>query len=548
MDIGKVETGWRSRVKVVTDRWRKKVKYASPQDEKAINGTLRLMRSLMEKPMVLDGEVQTDEFGEPIPRRVFWRLAHPEDALELTNEQNLPQLQTLEQLADIIFIARFDPPILNKLLENEEFLKRIAMVRDQKGNNLLHWTAAAELPKKTFFSLSAALRRLMEREETDPKLADQIHDTLKAENDDSVKLHEIAYALKDEGLAAELMRSKISVREKNKAGQTFVHQTLQAEGGEEYLAKLSEIAEEDHGETEEEKISEDVKEELQVTEEDHKISRRLSAAEELMQDFLHGDGKFFRNRLSRAVDGDWEMIEVFLPERPQEAAINRGVFHFGRPDRFGNDWLYHVLARKDIDQNTVDNCATLIERHSRGIADVFAKARKGIDVDDLSRQLSRVYLRRTNSEGRTVLHQAITTRKASLLHRLLAVGLYKPQQIQSARDLAKKREMLDKNMQLIVGNRLNDNLFVAAAVVDPPGSGVEDDIATSTAMKMLEVLFEPLIQQQGYALFQKIYKVGKAPKVRKISFYDYIFSNPQIRDRVKEAFQLYANMYISPEV
>lgn len=531
--------GWRSRVKLVTERWRRKVEFSTPKAEKAIMGTLEAMQSLMDDQMTVEGEGQVDGQGKPVSRRKFWRGTRPEEALSMIAPENIRELTTLEQLADIVFIARYDPKVLNEVLHDEGFLEQVTHVRDHNGNNLLHWTAAADMPSKAIFGLSGALRKKLESEDLDDVTARRIQDTLRAENSMSVKLHELAFALKDEGLATELMRAKHSVREKNRIGGDFIQEALQSDGGEEYLEKLGKIAET-------EQLPEETVKELKVTKEDFRIVKAMSAAEEVMDDFVNGNGSIFKKRVREALDNEPMALQLFFHNSVTEDARNKGLFHFGRLDREGNDWLPRIITLGDLD--LLESCLMLIERRAREIAELFAKARKDIVEDDLTLQLTRIYLKTGNVKGKTPFHHAIGAGKAIFLQRMLEAGLFKSYQIASAREPARKRDMLEKNMQLLVGKRMQENLFLQVALSEQPGRVADEDAAVTNVMKMLEVLFEQLTQNQGYALFQMNYQIGKPPKVRKVNFFDLVNKHDKILGRVKEAFQVYAEAYMMPDV
>ncbi|GEM_PF-3269035 len=530
--------GWRSRVKLVTERWRRKVEFSTPKAEKAIMGTLEAMQSLMDDPMVIDGKPQKNAQGQDISRRKFWRGTKPEEALSMISVDNIKELKSLEQLADVVFIARYDPQILNQVLHDPLFLEQVISVRDHNGNNLLHWAASADMPSKAIFGLSGALRKRLDEEDLDDHTAHRVRDTLRAENAMAVKLHELAFAMKDEGLATELMRAKHSVREKNRIGTDFVQEALQADGGEEYLEKLGEIAEK-------EELGDNTVQELKVTQEDFRVIKSMSAAEEILDDFLNGNGAIFKKRLKEAKESEPMAQQLFFHQTAEEDARNKGLFHFGRLDRDGNDWLPQIIQHGDLDM--LELCLTVIERHAREIAEIFVRSRKDLDVDDLTLQLTRIYLKTGNVKGKTPFHHAILARKAIFLQRLLETGLFKPYQIASARSPARKRDMLEKNMQLMVGKRMQENLFLQVALSETPQKVTDEDAALTNIMKMLEVLFEQLTQNQGYALFQMNYQIGKPPRVRKMNFFDLISRHDKVLSRVKEAFQVYAEAYMMPD-
>lgn len=537
MDSAHPKAGWRSRVKIVNDKWRRKVQFATPQAEKAITGTVDKLRNLMSQPMIVDGETQRDDTGEPISRRRFWQYAHGEDALPLIEPDVIEELETLEQLADVVYIARYEQDILNQIVENRAFLTLVSKIRDKDGNSLLHWAAAADIPNRVFFKLITGLRHLGEDPDTSATIVSQVEDTLKAENNHAVKLHEIAYALKDEGLAAELMRCKVSVREKNKAGTDFVTDTLRAEGGEEYLQKLGSIAEE-------QKLDEQVIEELKISETDLTRSRILTLADKLIANLINGDQRMFKEYLEMADKGELEATRLFLENSPEADARNRGIFHFGRLDRDGNDWLFHVVEHCDLE--VVDSCLKLIQRHVRDIVDIFVRARPQLNQDDLTLQLMRVYLKTSNAKGQNLLQKTILTKKAILLHRLLDIALYKPSQINAVRDASRRQEMLAKNMSLMVGKRISENLFLATALAETPGQCENEDVATTNVARMMSVLFDLVDKSQGYSLFNMTYRLGRPPNTRDVSFYNYIMRNDKILSGVKELFSIYSENFLTP--
>ena len=526
--------GWRSRVKIVTDNWRRKVQFATPQAELSIMGTVQAMRALMDGPMILDGEVQTDGVGEPIPRRRFWQMASPETALELISPANIVELETLEQLADVIYIARFDPAILQKVVSNPAFLSKVARIRDGDGNSLMHWIASASLPQKTLFTLSGEMRKLAdEMQDQDETLVSQISETLKAENHDSVKLHEIAFAMKDQHLATELMRAKFSVREKNRNGSDFVTETLRSEGGEDYIENLKKIAKE------EAEITQETEKELEVTEDDKERAKLTNFSDEIIENLRTGDQMRFKSRLQDAIDGESTTLDMFFQQTPQECAQNRGLFHFGALDREGNDWMFSVIQRGDLAM--VEQCMSLIERHVKAIAEVFTKARPGLELDEVVMQLLRMYLKTANARGSTLLQHAVNQKKVVVVQRLLQSGLYKNFQINGARDLQKKREMLSKNMALIVGRGLKENLFIHAAMMEPPRRGADDSQQALVVTRMLEALFENMSPPQAYALFQMSYRVGRPPK--QMTFLEVIEASDLVIEKVKDAFRAYSTKY-----
>ncbi len=528
---------WKGRVRLVTEQWKRKVTFASPQAERAITGTLKQMQGLMDTPMILDGEIQTDDKGNALSRRRFWSMAKAEMALEMIEPEAIEGVTSLEQLADIVYLARYEPPILNQIFKNQDFLLKVAKIRDENGNNLLHWAAAADLPQRLFFSLSGALRDWRDTEGTDPKILAMLQETLVAENAESVKLHEIAYAKKDEGLATELLRAKHSVREANRGGSSFITESLRTDEGAEYLRKLGEIAEE-------QKLDTGIVKELTVTDDDVKRSHVLSEAERIINNLRFEDGRKFKERLHDAIDNEINSLAMFLEKTPEEAARNRGIFYFGRLDRDGNDWLFYVLQHGDLEM--LDKCMTLIERHVRGIADIFSRSRPALNIDDLQRQLIRVYLKTGNRSGRTPMHQAISTKKPIMLQRLLQSGLYSPMTVQNVRDSNRRNEMILRNSSILVGKRIPENLFIHAALVETPEKVEDEDEATRNIIRLLSVLFEFVDNKQGYALFQKIYKIGKPPRTREITFYNYIMRHERILPRVKEAISIYAENYMSP--
>ena len=529
------QAGWRSRVKIVTDNWRRKVEFATPGAEKSIMGTVQKMRSLMDAPMIVDGEVQTDDMGDPIPRRRFWQMENPEAALALITPQNIMELESLEQLADVIYIARFDPATLQQVLSNRDFLARIARIRDADGNNLMHWIASAALPQKTLFTLSGEMRKLAaEMEDQDETLVGQIAETLRAENHDAVKLHEIAFAMKDQHLASELMRARFSVREKNRRGSDFVTDALRSGGGEAYIEKLKEIVQ-----SSDEKIPEETKDELEVTEEDRERASRFDFSDEIIDNLRNGDQQRFKSRLQDAIDGESTTRDMFFQSTPQDCAKNRGLFHFGQLDREGNDWMFSVIQHGDLAM--VEQAMSLIERHTKAIADVFMKARPGLDMEEVAMQLVRMYLKTANARGMSLLQHAVSSKKVVVVQRLLQAGLYKSFQINSARDLPRKREMLSKNMALLVGRGMKENLFLHAATMVAPRDGVDDAQQGAVVLRMLEALFETMSPPQAHALFQMTYRVGRPPKP--LPFLEVVEGSDLVMDAVKEAFRGYAERF-----
>ncbi|MEM6490542.1 MAG: hypothetical protein AAF684_01350 [Pseudomonadota bacterium] len=526
--------GWRSRVKIVTENWKRKVQFSTPQAEKSINASLRNMRALMDRPMILDGEVQTDESGEPIPRRRFWQMSNPEVALELISTENVNEIDSLEQLADVIYIARFDPATLQTVLGNQAFLAKVARIRDNEGNNLLHWIAAAALPQKTLFNLSGELRKFAEDvQDEDETLVGQIAETLRAENHDSVKLHEIAFAMKDQHLATELMRAKFSVREKNRRGSDFVTETLRADGGEDYVNSLKSLAEEEPD------IEEELKEELVVEEDDRERAARFNFADEIIENLRSGDQVQFKRRLQDAIDGERTSLMMFFEQTPMECAENRGLFHFGQLDREGNDWMFVAIERGDL--SVVEQCMTLIERHVKLISDIFAKARPGLNLDEISQQLVRMYLKTGNARGVTLLQHAVTSKKVVIVQRLIQAGLFSQFALSNTRDLQRKREMLSKNMALLVGRSMKENLFLHAAMMENPRPDADDAAQALNVTRMLDMLFEQMTPPQAYALFQMTYKVGRPP--RQMGFLDIIDTSEYVLGKAKEVFRAYAQKY-----
>lgn len=526
--------GWRSRVKIVTENWKRKVQFATPQAEKSINASLNKMRALMDRPMVIDGEVQTDDRGEPIPRRRFWQMANPEVALELVSTENVNEIDNLEQLADVIYIARFDPQTLQAVLENRAFLTKVARLRDGEGNNLLHWIAAAALPQKTLFNLSGALRKFAEEvQDDDETLVSLIAETLRAENHDSVKLHELAFAMKDQHLATELMRAKFSVREKNRRGSDFVTETLRADGGEDYVKSLKVLTEKEAD------IEDDIKEELVVQEEDRERAERFNFADQIIESLRSGDQVQFKRRLQDAIDGERTSLQMFFEETPMQCAENRGLFHFGQLDREGNDWMFVALERGDL--SVVEQCMTLVERHVKQIADIFLKARPGLDPEEITLQLVRMYLKTGNARGTTLLQHAVSTKKVVTVQRLIESGLFSQFKISNARDLPRKREMLSKNMALLVGRSMKENLFLHAAMMENPHPNADDAAQALNVSRMLDMLFELMTPPQAYALFQMSYKVGRPP--RQMGFLEIIESSEFVLGKVKDIFRAYAQKY-----
>lgn len=526
--------GWRSRVKIVTENWKRKVQFSTPQAEESINASLRNMRALMDRPMILDGEVQTDDAGEPIPRRRFWQMATPDVALELVSPEAVNEIDSLDQLADVVYIARFDPRTLQQVLANKAFLTKVARIRDAEGNTLLHWIAAAGLPQKTLFNLSGELRKFADdMQDEDETLVSQISDTLRAENHDSVKLHEIAFAMKDQHLATELMRAKFSVREKNRRGSDFVTETLRTEGGEEYVKSLKVMVEKEPD------IAETITQELDVQEDDRERAVRFNFSDQIIENLRTGDQVQFKRRLQDAIDGESTSNQMFFEDTPQSCAENRGLFHFGQLDREGNDWMFAVIERADL--SVVEQCMTLIERHVKLISEIFAKARPGLDNDEIALQLLRMYLKTGNARGVTLLQHAVTQKKVVVVQRLLQSGLFSQFKIGACRDLQRKREMLSKNMALLVGRTMKENLFLHAAMMESPQPNADEAAQALNVTRMLDMMFDVMTPPQAYALFQMTYKVGRPP--RQMGFIEIIQSSDLVIGQVKAVFEAYAEKY-----
>lgn len=528
-----IADGWTGRVKLVTEQWQRKVKFSSPQAEQSIMGTIDAMRSIMDDPITVGGEVQKDDRGKPLPRRRFWSMVRPEAALEMIQPEAAAQLTTLHQLADIMFLARHEPQLLNKICENPYFLAKVAIIRDDNGNSLLHWTASADMPKKAIYMLLGGLRRLGKEalDNDNEELAGAIEETMKAENEKSVKLFEIAYASKDESLATELMRAKISIREKNRSGRSFVNEALSTDTGSVYLEKLQTIAQSD----EDLRKEPDVVADVSVGEEDRKEAETLNAADKLLADFLAGDRSTFTRRLKDAIDREPVAMSLFFEHDPTTCATNRGAFRFGRPDRDGNDWLSYVVARGDL--AILDDCLILIERHAYAIAEVYGMGRKDFDADVIATRLVQIYLRARNAKGSDILGFVIASGKDFLLERLLAAGLHKPQEIQSGRTPSARQEMLNQNLALITGRRLTENLMLQAALSQPPVPDQDQTAQATTVKKLLDVLFIALTPQQLTGVFQKIYRLGKPPAVREVTFLEYIQYSDRILSGTKTHFK-----------
>lgn len=530
---GAAPGGYRSRVKLVKDRFTRVVKFTTPQAERSINGTVKAMRGLMDGPMMVDGEAVRDEAGETVSRRRFWSLNQAEEALELIKPGAIDQIQALDELADVVYLAKFDMNVTNAVVTNPLFLEKVIQVRDDDGNSLLHWLAAADVPRKLLYAVLKGLRDLHQATEDD-KLAAQIAETLRAENGSQVKLHEIAYATKDEGLAAELLRSNVSPREKNRAGTTFVQEVMQTEAGLAYLDQLQEVAKTEKIETQA------VKESI-VSEEDKRAILLAKASRALLENFLKGDRQAFMKRLQEGLKREPAALALLFDGDPVSAARAKGQFYFGRLDREGRDWLFPVIDLGDL--QTVDLVMRVIERHAQAIAEVFAKARPDLDVDEIRRQIMRAYLRTAIANGSTVLHYAIQSRKAIILRRLLDSGMNLPQHVASARTAQKKTDLLQKNLAFLAGRKLHENLFVAACLLEVAGPNVDQDAGTTTVMKMLEVLFEELEPAQAAAMFQMQYKMGRGAKQESTTTLAFVLASPQVLPKVKEAIQLYADNF-----
>ncbi len=531
--------GWKSRVKIITKNLRKQVSFATPQAERSIRGTLHKMRSLMDQPMKMDNTFVFDEYGDSITRRRFWLSVPSDTAQDFLAEDAISEITSLEQLADIVYLVRFESVELTKLLAHRGFLEKVAKIRDGDGNTLLHWAAAADLPRKILFNLTSGLRRLLEDETITQELSAQTLDTLQSENAHGVKLHEIAYALKDQSLAMELIRAQISVREKNKVGRTFLQDVIHSEEGQSYIKDLKEKVEEQKGSLglENKKALED----LTITEEDNKQAKVIYNRSALFEDFLSGDRQVFLKRLQEGIAQEPAALSLFFEETPQNCAINRGRFHFGQLDREGHDWLTYILRQGDL--SILDSCMIMIERHCRFISEILSQARADLDKEEIAVMLIQGYLHRKNLQGITLLQTVIATRKSFLLKRLLGSGLFQPQTISSQTDPTRKNKMYARNMALLVGHRLSENLFIQVALTDPNSQNANEDEATTTAMKFLEVLFETLSEKQGMLLFQRPYKLGRPPKTQTLSFLEYVRRNPKILPRVKQSFEIFYQGY-----
>ena len=238
--------------------------------------------------------------------------------------------------------------------------------------------------------------------------------------------------------------------------------------------------------------------------------------------------------------------ELFFPTAAVDAARNRGVFHFGAADAAGRDWLYSVLRHGDGE--LLDIGVTLIERHANAIADVYVAAKPGLAKDDVRRQLLRVYLKSSGAERRSMIGYAIDSRKTYFVKRLLDIGLYPPHEVTGERDARRRDAMRSRNMNMLAGGRLADNLFLQTALLETPESATDEDASTTQIMKILEILFEPLDEAQGYELFQMYYEVDSGDQTQSMPFYDYISYSENILPRVKEGLLQYADMYISDDI
>jgi len=525
----------RNRIKIVHERFKKRVMFATDKDEKAIMGTLDRLQKLMDHPMNLDGDPLTDDLGNPISRKNFWRLASTEDVHDLLDPDAIDQIDSLEELADIIYLAKFEPAILLMIYENEAFLWKVCQVRDEDGNTLLHWIAAADMPRKALHGLIKALRDLGGREELNEAQLLAIEDCLLSENDRSVKLHEIAYALKDEGLATELMRSSVSVREPNRVGLNFVDQAAATKEGETYLGRLKNIAED-------EKITAIPAADFTITAEDRAKAQKRSEIDKLLDDFLHGERKDFIKTLNDAVRSDAPEKSIFFEFSPEETLKRKGFFKFGRSDRDGRDWLYHIIEHGDLE--ILDPCIRLIEAYAAAVSKHYILNKPGQDPDMVQKQLLRVYVKQEAAEGMSAIIYAMRCGKSLALRRLLTLGLFDQNSIDAAPDKEKKKEMMSRNIRFLIGQRPKENLYVQAALAGQGETTAEQEQAVTNVMKILEQLFEPLSDAQGAALYKMKYAIGKGSHEREISFKDYIQDHPQIISRVKEAFALYESMYM----
>ncbi|MEM6491895.1 MAG: hypothetical protein AAF684_08365, partial [Pseudomonadota bacterium] len=416
---------YRSRVRIVSGQWRRKVEFSNAQAQKAISRAVDQMAGLMDRQMVVDGEPALDDAGKPLSRRRFWRFARPEEALELTAPDAVAELETLEELADVLFIARFDQSTLVKLYGNTAFIDRCASIRDEDENSILHWAAAADLPRKILSGLLSALERRA-REENAPKEARAAaKSTLTAENSEQVRLHELAFAMKDERLAQDLMKeraqrpapSRVNYAAAIAATTTKASKPKDAQA--EFAAKLKSIK----GGDEREKAAAPT----------GPSQATIAERDALLRDLVEKSGDRFRAKLrdARQIDGG-RAHELFFATPALEAARNRGVFHFGAPDAKGRDWLYYVV--KHGDGELLDNSVTLIERHANAIADIYVAAKPGLAKDDVRRQLLRIYLKSANGDRLSLIGHAIETRKAYFVRRLIDIGLYPPHEVTGERD------------------------------------------------------------------------------------------------------------------
>lgn len=527
---------YRSRVRLVSQNWRRKVEFATPQAERAITNTIDALAGLLDEPMTADGEPVVDDRGRILSRRKFWTMADPADALSLA--EDAAAIGTLVELADILFLARFEPPILNALYANRAFVLKCAEIRDAHKNTILHWIAASDMPRKMLHGLMGALRALSGDETQPPGARNAARAALLAENDAQVKLHELAFALKDEALAKELLEARVSVREPNRAGQTFVSEALRgkSDAGEEYLHRLKTIA----GEAK----LEDAEAELAVTAEDRARARMTNERDQAIQDLITGKGRAFREHVRRAIDVDGgHDHKLFFETTPRDAAKNRGEIAFGQRDRLARDWMVEVLRHGDGE--LLDRCMTLVERRADAIADVYCAAKAGLLLEDVRRQLLRVYLKTPTAERKSLLSYAIETRKGYFVKRLLDSALYPPHEITNERDPKRRDAMRNRNMQMLAGARITDNLYMQTALLDKTSSDVDQDAATTSIMKILEILFEPLDDEQGNSVFQTYYEIGGGKQKQRLPFYDFVSHNQVMLPRVKEGLLFYADMYMS---
>ncbi|MEM7654393.1 MAG: hypothetical protein AAF220_14635, partial [Pseudomonadota bacterium] len=163
--------------------------------------------------------------------------------------------------------------------------------------------------------------------------------------------------------------------------------------------------------------------------------------------------------------------------------------------------------------------------------------RKDFDADVIATRLVQIYLRARNAKGSDILGFVIASGKDFLLERLLAAGLHKPQEIQSGRTPSARQEMLNQNLALITGRRLTENLMLQAALSQPPVPDQDQTAQATTVKKLLDVLFIALTPQQLTGVFQKIYRLGKPPAVREVTFLEYIQYSDRILSGTKTHFK-----------